>query len=310
MINRLKRMPLSAREKGIKRLLNIHNSNSTMTARIINIMKKSWDYLIILDACRYDYFSKMYEDYLSGKLEKGISLGSCTEEWLIRSFQDYYSNVIYISGNPYVNSKVKIKGFDARRHFYKVFDVWEFGWSEELGTVPPEEINEATLSLVHNFPEKKLIIHYLQPHAPYISSKVRAKGFPKSNFKQKRVLHGIQGHRTNRTIESVVSRLSDFLLRIKLIKNSWKLREIIGLPPATPMDAVRRKYGIDGLREAYKENLRIVLDYVSELCSKLSGTIVITSDHGELLGKDGKYGHDCQSKDLKLLEVPLLKVTV
>jgi len=34
------------------------------------------------------------------------------------------------------------------------------------------------------------------------------------------------------------------------------------------MDVVRRKYGKNGLIEAYKENLRIVLDYVAKLCDK------------------------------------------
>jgi len=75
------------------------------------------------------------------------------------------------------------------------------------------------------------------------------------------------------------------------------------------MDATRRKYGTSGLRKAYRENLEIVLRYVAVLCYELSGTIVITSDHGELLGENGKYGHKCGSKDPLLLEVPWFRVT-
>ena len=62
----------------------------------------------------------------------------------------------YISGNPYINSKVGIKGFNARRHFYKVIDVWDFGWNEELGTVPPENVNKTALSLVRKISAKEI----------------------------------------------------------------------------------------------------------------------------------------------------------
>ena len=77
------------------------------------------------------------------------------------------------------------------------------------------------------------------------------------------------------------------------------------------MDAIRRKYGVNGLRKAYRENLRIVLEHVAELCDELlrhkpSARIVIASDHGELLGENGKYSHGI--KDPYTLEVPWLRV--
>jgi hypothetical protein len=80
--------------------------------------------------------------------------------------------MLYISGNPYINSKVQIKSFNARRHFYKIIDVWDFGWDKELGTVPPKNINKITLSLVSKFPQKRFIIHYLQPHSPLYIKKI------------------------------------------------------------------------------------------------------------------------------------------
>jgi len=285
-----------------------------MKAKIVNVMEENWDYLIILDACRYDYISSMYKNYFLGQLEKRTSLGSCTPEWVQRSFPNYYPDVIYISGNPYINSKIKIAWFDAKRHFYKVVDVWDFGWSEELGTVPPEKVNEATLSFTHKFPEKRFIVHYLQPHAPYISSNFQTKGFPAPNPKHKRVLTGMQGYRVNRTVETIVNHIGSLLVRTRLIKNVWELREMINLPPASPMDAVRRKYGINGLREAYKENLKIVLEHVAELCNELlrrepSRSIAITSDHGELLGERGTYSHGSGYRDQILIEVPWLTVT-
>ncbi len=287
---------------------------SMMKTRTINLMEQNWDYLIVLDACRYDYFRNMYQDYFSGRLESALSVGSCTLEWCIKSFQGMYSDIIYISSNPYINSKTEIKGFDARKHFYKIIDVWTFGWNEELGTVLPEKIDESTLQASKKFPEKRYIVHYLQPHAPYVSPKYRTKGFPTQDLKNKNVLTGIQNPRGNKAVERVVNPLAVFLSKLGIVKNSWKLREILKLQPASPMDAVRRIYGKAGLVEAYKQNLGFVLSSVAELCSRLlhrepSRDIKITADHGELLGENGIYSHPCGSNDPILLKVPWFKVT-
>jgi hypothetical protein len=45
--------------------------------------------------------------------------------------------------------------------------------------------------------------------------------------------------------------------------------------------------------EVYRENLRIVLDYIEEFIESVDGKSVVTADHGELLGdsKLQRYGH-------------------
>lgn len=282
-----------------------------MVNRTLTIMDEEWDYLIILDACRYDYFESVYKDYFCGELEKRVSLGSSTPEWCNKSFLSYYPDVIYISGNPYINSKTKVAGFDAKTHFYKVIDVWAFGWDERLGTVPPHKINDAALNAIKKFPGKRAIVHYIQPHAPYISQKFFVKGFPTPFTKGP--LSGVQGYRTKGIVEDIVNLLGTLLVKTKVIKNTWELREMLKLPPASPMDAVRRKYGVEGLRKAYKENLCIVLEYAAKLSHELlhiypSSKIVITADHGELLGENGRYSHPSKSKDPILIEVPWFKV--
>ena len=72
---------------------------------------------------------------------------------------------------------------------------------------------------------------------------------------------------------------------------------------------IAEKYGDNKLKEAYEENLRFVLKYVKEIVEFIpSGKIVITSDHGELLGEEGKYGHPGNFRHPKLLEVPWLEI--
>jgi len=67
-----------------------------MAVRIINVMEEHWDYLIILDACRYDYFAVMWKNYFDGELEKRVSLASGTLKWCLESFKGYFPDVIYI----------------------------------------------------------------------------------------------------------------------------------------------------------------------------------------------------------------------
>jgi len=47
------------------------------------------------------------------------------------------------------------------------------------------------------------------------------------------------------------------------------------------------------LEKAYEDNLRLVLKVVKKMVNemKLIGKVVLTSDHGELLGENGFYMH-------------------
>jgi len=262
-----------------------------MRPKIVRVMEENWDFLIILDACRYDYFSEIYSNFLNGKLEKGCSVGYDTPHWLKRSFQGYYPEIIYISGNPLINSlNMKIGGFKAKDHFYKVIDVWKFGWNSRLDTVPPWEINKAAIKWFFKYPWKRFIIHYVQPHAPYISPKFQIK----KKTVQRNILWPFSQSRI-KTLETLMELFAPFFFKLTS-KDIRNLYEIVGLSPKY-MRMIKNKLGISGLEEAYRENLRIVLRYVTKLCSKFlelkpSAKIIVTSDHGELLGEEGVYGHD------------------
>ena len=288
----------------------------------ISVMEEDWDYLIVLDACRYDYFSKLYKNYLNGELEKVISPSSWTPDWCKVSFKDKYDDVIYISANPYINSKVEIKGFNAKNHFYKIIDVWNEGWSEELGSIHPNEVNKAVKTVRDKYPDKRLIIHYLQPHEPYLCYNLKI-GYPKPKLNLGKVLVGINKRKENKVLTFRETLLKDIFLNIlRALGNQFigkyrksiidlRIRKLLNLPPINPMDAVQRVVGDIGLRKLYIENLKIVLKYVSELVKDLNGIIIITSDHGELLGEDGNYCHGpgIPRSNPFLMEIPWLKIT-
>ncbi|MHA1834227.1 MAG: hypothetical protein ACTSV7_09555 [Candidatus Baldrarchaeia archaeon] len=141
------------------------------------VVKEDWDYLIVLDACRYDYF-KALNDIIPGKLEKRFSVGPSTGTWVFRNFSDKHYDIIYVSANPLISptalkrrpSKNPFKrwrslGFNP---FFHIDNVWRYGWDEKLGTVPPEKVTKAALRNALKYPGKRMIIHYIQPHNPLI----------------------------------------------------------------------------------------------------------------------------------------------
>jgi len=298
-----------------------------MAIKINKIVDEKWDCLIILDACRYDFFKALYSKYFSGKLEKRISLGSCTPEWFCNTFRGYYQDIVYVSSNPYINSKYQIKGCNAAKTFYKVIDAWRFCWDDLLGTVHPREVNKLVLKVIRRYRTKRIIVHYLQPHQPYLAEKYQVGGLFRPHPKLKLAGIGIKDRQKRvQPIKESIDLLQSILnkalwvLLFSIMKDAdktaaliYRLQELLRLPPASPMDAIRRKYGLRGLRLAYKENLKIVLQYVAELVLVLktlspSKRVVITSDHGELLGEGGAHGHHQKSKNRNLLFVPWFEV--
>lgn len=266
----------------------------------LDLMAENWDFLIILDACRYDYFKRVYRDYLpSGSLKKVRSPASNTLEWCKKVFRERYEDVVYISTNPFINSVREIRGFDAKEHFHKIVDVWNWGWDEKLGTVHPETVNLAAQKAIDASLGKRFIIHYLQPHGPYLSL-----GFLGSLVVSRRFAYGEGGSKFAKA-RFFFGKMGERILGQKVL---WKLRELIGLPPIDPLDAALRVVGEEGLRKAYEENLKVVLNHVAELLPKLHDKIVITADHGELLGEGGLYGHPTGLRVPAVVEIPWLKI--
>jgi hypothetical protein len=138
--------------------------------RGVDVISADWDNLIILDACRYDTFRELASD-LPGELTKVESRASATNQFLRANFsgKELYDTV-YVTANPQLyrieNGIYDIEPINVS--FHEQRDVWRDQWHEEHRTVMPEVVTEAALEAAAEYPNKRLIVHYLQPHAPYI----------------------------------------------------------------------------------------------------------------------------------------------
>lgn len=218
----------------------------------ISVVDQEWKNLIVLDACRFDFFQKF--NNIPGKLSKAISRGTSTNDWIINNFPDFYPNIVYVSGNPYITKSIPLPYvFKGREHFSYVREVWRDKWSEKAGTVTAGVICDVSLETQELFPKHRMIIHFAQPHEPFIG-------------------------------------------RVKFSSNNY--------PSVFEAWLKGDKIDYSELRLAYASNLKYVLEKVEKLLPKLKGKTVITSDHGELLGEMGLFGHYAGWGLSKLTEIP------
>ncbi|KXB07225.1 hypothetical protein AKJ52_00640, partial [candidate division MSBL1 archaeon SCGC-AAA382C18] len=209
-----------------------------------------------------------------------------------------------ISGNPWINSKFKLRGYKAKKHFHKVEDVWNWGWSKNLGTVLPKKLCSAVSQEKKENPSKRFIVHYMQPHAPYLNlQNLKWESYweshkQKNSEKKPRLPH-----------KKINSWIWWKIVDLLGMERTSKIREVLNLPPLTLVTRALRKVGKDGLRKSYIENLETCLKSIAN-CNELNSEnkeVIVTSDHGELLGEGKMWGHGFQ-KRLELVKVPWLEV--
>jgi hypothetical protein len=300
------------------------------------ITKYPWDILIILDACRYDFFERY--NTISGQLTKMWTPTSSTYDYMILNFPHYYRTTTYVSANPFINSRKNLQGFKALSHFPKVIDVWDFGWNEDLKTVPPENVTDAAIPYLG---DKRLIIHYMQPHTPYIGEN-RYPPADNLNWKSWRLdalspVHTAGGlleytksvdlggsftigHRTlPQIIPEIAAELTTAVFTTPLEEEN---KFMFQLETRTQRTLEKSKVGerysslvdpalLSQWELAYRDNLLLAIRAVERLIPHIPANrkTIITSDHGEFLGEEGKGFHPSGFRHPVLNLVPWLEVS-
>ena len=234
----------------------------------IKIVDEDWDVLLILDACRSDMFSRWCE--IEGELHTKISRGSNTREFLLGNFSDEtLLDTVYTTANPQFHKYAD----QINAEFHRVYNIWNSDlWDENVGTVHPDDVTEVAKQKIKDHPNKRHIIHYLQPHYPFINTELENIG---------------------RDITDYESDHSDI----------W------GLQMEGKIDVSKER-----INQAYHKNLKIALDSVEDLIDEIAGKIVITSDHGNVVGERSwpipikEWGHPSGIYIPELVEVPWLVI--
>jgi len=289
-----------------------------------NVMEEDWDYLLILDACRYDYFKELYEGYLEGELEKRNSGASSTLEWLSKTFDNGMNhNISYFSGNAYINSRgLSLEDLGAKYpwkatdHFGLIVDVWDEGWDSEYQTVLPKTM----FKYLEKHPSlDRVIMHFVQPHYPYLHPRYSIeygtfdnRGMIKKDNKidKNRKGESKRFYETKNFYEKIKKYIFEYYLNKNINKNIPRYRirkianKIIDLPERGTFERIYRNYNFKEIKNFYKYNLRVVLEEISKNKNIFDGKVIITSDHGECLGEHNLLGHPSRTHVKELTEVP------
>lgn len=259
------------------------------------IKRFDWDVIILLDACRADKFEKFMHNFFD-KVNRPfstydrVSTGDITftRMWLSKTWGDKkYIGVNYISANGYVNSKGIVVNdgkyaFNAIKHFGKVHDIWDYGYNKDTSRVEPWTMVQYGRLLINR--DMKNILHFQQPHAPYLFPDGSSGGF--RNIDKVRNLT----NKANEAPKYGISRYVDSFIKYHVPHTlAWTLG----------LECSRQKYkqmwkerGRKEIIKAYEKNLEVALYHIIKLINDFPNlTFVITADHGERLGEFGKYGH-------------------
>jgi hypothetical protein len=205
-----------------------------------NMMAEDWDSLLILDACRYDDFVSV--SHLSGTTRPRQSLASTSAEWYEENIGEReWFETVCVTANPH--SEPFADRFHSFEQLYS-----ERYWDRELRTVPPSVVAAKTRETMSEYPNKRLLVHFMQPHLPPIGpmrNELPASGNPPEGVVHDHSHIGIQTYLRGRVGGVTEKRVHD----------------------------------------AYRENLAIVHEIITGLVDDLDGKTVITSDHGELFGE-------------------------
>jgi len=230
----------------------------------IDVMSEDWDNLIILDACRYDYFSNIND--IQGDLQKVTSKGKSSWGFVKHNFvgRELHDTVAVIA-NPFYN-RISDDVFHALRSTLENVDRTS-GDVNSIENCHPETVTKKAVSANEQFPEKRLVIHFMQPHQPYIGP----------------------------TGDELRDRIAGTDL-----ENRGSKKDYISYDGEVVTASE--------MRQAYAENLELVLRYVKELIGELDGKSVITADHGQLKGErvlgSESWGHGYQWEVPEVREVP------
>jgi hypothetical protein len=136
--------------------------------------------------------------------------------------------------------------------------------------VLPETVSDRAIEVAERFPDKRLIVHFIQPHYPFLGKTGQKIGH--------RTISGDGIIEADRDQESV-----------------WRRLEAGEVDKETVWNA-------------YRENLEIAAPAAQRLTNCLTGKTVITSDHGNSFGRLGVYGHPSQCYLQCLTRVPWLEL--
>lgn len=248
--------------------LDVFNSlNFTITSRYplgTNIFAEEWDLAVVLDACRVDFMQEVADEYdFITNVGSIWSVGSSSHEWTTQTFNrkhaEAFERTAFLSANPF-SQRVLING--STPPYGNILPFGSFAWqpcrSDDLAYY--EQVSMDDTGFTNTVPPWKM------------TDRLISVG---RNGSQPRVAaHYFQPHRP------FVAPTDDPMEESEMTYDR-------------PMEMYDRgELSYDELWSAQIDCLRAVLNCIEVLLNNFEAErVIITADHGQLLGEFGVTGH-------------------
>lgn len=174
-----------------------------------NIYESDWDLAIVLDACRVDALREVSDEYeFVDHVDRRLSVGSTSKEWMVNTFTPHYRSeiekTVYTCGNAWnqqlfdgdidwgswssteetwldgshVAKSLICRDVVGRKAFRELEDVSRFEYRYPGVHVPPARaVTDSALDARRGNPPDRHVVHYMQPHAPFVAGIEQGREF-------------------------------------------------------------------------------------------------------------------------------------
>jgi len=244
-----------------------------------------WDLCVLIDSCRYDVFKEKYKMLnVKEKVKKAFSRCSCTREFLQKHLGREYVDIIYI------NHTVSLKYWIPNTKFFKLIEVWKTHWEyKKWGTILPKDMTDITVDMLKAYPEKRVMLHYVQVHPPYLSDEYsdfhKIEFTPENSIEEWetgiRVL-GKDGKTEKKKKHIGYNSFFQGVLQNYLgRRRTWDFLNWLGVDIIDGYGRMYQKLGWEGLVKGYYINMDIILKEIKRLLKNYHGSVLISSDHSQ-----------------------------
>jgi hypothetical protein len=132
-----------------------------------NVFTRQWDVLILLDCARVDMMQEIMDEYdFINDVNQLKSVSGHSRGWMEYTFVDKFYDEI--QNTLYVNANTASDRVLDSNDFLHLEEVWRDGWDDEHKTILAETVTDRAISLYRRFNPEHTIIHYMQPHSPFV----------------------------------------------------------------------------------------------------------------------------------------------
>lgn len=174
-----------------------------------HVLRRDWDVLVVLDTCRVDALRAVADEYtFVNDVKRCLSVGGSSPEWMVQTFDRRWRETLqetaYLTANawaerviddrlqpeePYADFEIltRLTRFGAwdpvrANELGRLERIWKYTADEEQlteeedprglmpGGAPPRYVTDRAISVGRAFDYDRIILHYIQPHAPYVAA--------------------------------------------------------------------------------------------------------------------------------------------